>query len=1447
MLAVTAFVVFFSSEKVQTQLANSITQKVNDNFDTAIEVGKAKINLQGKIQFDDVLIRDHRKDTLLLISQIKLDLTELENVLRGAYDFSSLHIISPELHLTTYQNEDLSNLKQFVNKLKRDSTKQPPSTSIAHLLVEDGILILSNRQAGKTERFSSIEFALTNVLLEEKEFSTSMDSMSLFLEDYDESVDLSGDINFTPSKIQWTSLNLNSSPFKLAGSLSLKYTELTSEALRNSASIDLAIDHAEMNTHLLPLSQGVKIPPTKIGLEGKVKGSFADLMAELQLSLPGKSKLKGFFQFSQNPEGFVQVNTKNLVSSITKQDFRQLIAAYLPPENQLLHMSWDKMQIHSKVDYIHKNTLHASAEIKLNEGLLLTELALKRKTNDWTFSQQIDFSNLNSSDFIQKDFIKQLNGKGTVQGRIVENSIEEFSFDFNLSDFLWKNKSFKNTKLVGSKLPSGLLIDGRLDDEKVKMNFSFEQGNETTHDFTFLSQVEELNLSLFGWTSEQSNVRLKTNVLLKGKMRNLEHIDVSEFEITNNKNEYQFDDFSFNVQKSKNKNRIAMNSSDVMDFSFHGDFLYSNIPLLIESAIKEAFLIPYKPSLQKVEFFAFDFVLKDKLLKALYPNVISPEDIRLNGMIHSQLGQSFFEFDLPFIQFNGYNFESISLKFMGDNPVLLSRFSAKKVYGNSFYFSKINLDTKNIDNALSGSLSALYGPSDKDSLSIDFLYSQANDHSLFEIIQTQFQLGGENWRLASKKKPVLSFDYLTNEISLPSIGFESENQRVDASISYRSKQNYSVQLLANNFDLDKALPEGEKFNFGGKLSTNINLVNSPSLKTASIDMAVRNLAINEKEMGDFELTMTGNPQFNSYQMTTSLVKNQLTMLNGSGTIFVPEDQPNLNLDFDLTSFDVSFLSSLGKDKITNSKGNLTGKLNLWGSTSDLKLSGNAILNDSGMSIPSINTRYALAQGTEIVFRDRTLDFNNALLEETATKTTAQLNGQLSHINFNGWEMNIQLLTDRLMVYNRSEDPNALFYGKGYLAGEANFTGPTKSLTLEVIGSSSEGTTLVIPWKESKGLTDTSFIDFLPKGVNEKEQISTEISSFDEAFRGFEMIFDLDINRNAEVEIVVDQSSGSTLSGRGSGNILIETNIDGKFNIWGDFITYEGVYNFKNLGLIDKKFSVKQGGTIVWEGDPLEAQLNIEAVYQVPGGANPALLVDNPNFNRKIPTDVSIQLIGNLIKPDDPVFDISFPNTTGILVSEINYRLADQQRRQLQAISLLSQGIFISDVSVSLQGITNNLYEKASDVFSTLIGSNDGKLNVGLNYLQGEETPAFDLRTEDRIGLTLSTQISDRILINGKIGVPIDGLQETVIVGDVQIDFILNDSGTLKAKVFNRENEFRYLGDEFGYTQGMGMSYQVDFNTFQELIEKVKSNAIKENANGNDQFQSNAVEFYNKDN
>jgi hypothetical protein len=139
--------------------------------------------------------------------------------------------------------------------------------------------------------------------------------------------------------------------------------------------------------------------------------------------------------------------------------------------------------------------------------------------------------------------------------------------------------------------------------------------------------------------------------------------------------------------------------------------------------------------------------------------------------------------------------------------------------------------------------------------------------------------------------------------------------------------------------------------------------------------------------------------------------------------------------------------------------------------------------------------------------------------------------------------------------------------------------------------------------------------------------------------------------------------------------------------------------------------------------------------------------------------------------------------------------------------------------------------------------------VGLNYLQGDKSLITDINSEDRLGLTLSTQITDKILLNGKIGVPVGGIEETLIVGDLQIDFILNEEGSLKAKVFNKENEFRYIGDELGYTQGVGLSYQVDFETFRGLITKIINGSQLNQAINNEPLVSepsdSGINFINK--
>ena len=113
------------------------------------------------------------------------------------------------------------------------------------------------------------------------------------------------------------------------------------------------------------------------------------------------------------------------------------------------------------------------------------------------------------------------------------------------------------------------------------------------------------------------------------------------------------------------------------------------------------------------------------------------------------------------------------------------------------------------------------------------------------------------------------------------------------------------------------------------------------------------------------------------------------------------------------------------------------------------------------------------------------------------------------------------------------------------------------------------------------------------------------------------------------------------------------------------------------------------------------------------------------------------------------------------------------------------------------------------------------MNLGINYEQGDKLSTSSLLNRDSIGLSLQSEISDKILINGKIGVPVSGSEENVILGNVQIDFLLNDSGTLRAKVFNKENEYQFFGDQIGFTQGFGIFYDVEFDSFSELLSNLK--------------------------
>ena len=114
-------------------------------------------------------------------------------------------------------------------------------------------------------------------------------------------------------------------------------------------------------------------------------------------------------------------------------------------------------------------------------------------------------------------------------------------------------------------------------------------------------------------------------------------------------------------------------------------------------------------------------------------------------------------------------------------------------------------------------------------------------------------------------------------------------------------------------------------------------------------------------------------------------------------------------------------------------------------------------------------------------------------------------------------------------------------------------------------------------------------------------------------------------------------------------------------------------------------------------------------------------------------------------------------------------------------------------------------------------SND-KLSVGIDIATADRT--LGRETGGSIGFTVSGQINDKISINGKVGVPVGGINQSTLIGNVEVQYRVNEDGTLNLRFFNRENDINFIGEGIGFTQGVGINYEVDFEDFQHLLLKI---------------------------
>jgi hypothetical protein len=479
-----------------------------------------------------------------------------------------------------------------------------------------------------------------------------------------------------------------------------------------------------------------------------------------------------------------------------------------------------------------------------------------------------------------------------------------------------------------------------------------------------------------------------------------------------------------------------------------------------------------------------------------------------------------------------------------------------------------------------------------------------------------------------------------------------------------------------------------------------------------------------------------------------------------------------------------------------------------------------------MKVPYLNVDYNFGGDTTLELVKQSFLLNNLELVDSSFGTKAKMSGKIKHSNFANWILDLDINSSRMLVLNTNNDNKPLYYGTAFVGGSVGIKGQAEALVIKAEVLTKKGTTFVIPLNDTQVLSNSDYLTFIT--AEEKyNTLGTDLTT-SKTYSGLELDFDLEIDETADIEIIMDPQTRSGIRGSGNGGLLVQINTNGKFNMYGDFIVAKGVYNYIYEPIIRKEFKVRPGGTLVWNGEPTKAEINLTAVYSQLQ-ANPSILLDNP-INRSIPVEVEIQLSGQLERPE-PNFDLRFPSVNSALNSELGYRLNDNESKQFQALSLLATGTFTNQLKLDEQAVYGNLVERFSDAVNSAISGGNDAIQLGLDYQLGRKTQ--DYITENRVGFSLSGKISDRVLFNGKVGVPFGGVNETVVAGNFEIQVLLNEERTLTLNIFNKENDIQNFGEAIFFTQGVGLSYDVEFDSLKELLRKIfnpeptNSEAIKE--------------------
>ncbi|QHI36323.1 hypothetical protein IMCC3317_16850 [Kordia antarctica] len=727
--------------------------------------------------------------------------------------------------------------------------------------------------------------------------------------------------------------------------------------------------------------------------------------------------------------------------------------------------------------------------------------------------------------------------------------------------------------------------------------------------------------------------------------------------------------------------------------------------------------------------------------------------------------------------------------------------------------------------------------------------TKQKDSISFHINPKGFILNKQNWSILSDNK----ITYTTNYLGFKDFKLSQNEQQITVSNTLPGKTIEHVGFNFKNFELSTitSLFNQEKILASGKLNGEI-VVEYPFGDTGiTANANITNLEVVEVPLGRLNLDAK-SVDASKYDLNLAILGDNLNVAI-IGDYIANEDDAILNFDIDLKNFELKALDQFAGKYLSKTSGNLSGNVKLTGSTNEPKLLGALKFNDAGLTINAFNASFTLPK--ESIKLDEAGIYFDKFTMLDINQNPFVLDGKISTKNLSNSSFALTLKAKNIEVLNSTKEANDLFYGKVNLDADVSINGTLKlpKVRGSLMVNKTSDFTYVIPEDEVNLVEKEGIVIFVNKKnpddilTNQKDDVSSTA-----VLRGYDIDAQLTVSKKAVFNIIVDERSGDNLKVSGTGNFKFGISENGDMSLSGKYEVDSGHYEVSLYNLVKRHFDIAQGSSIIWRGNPLEADMDIRAIYKIEAAASglmaTKLTSESANitskYRQKLPFLVYLNLKGQLLKPEIS-FNLDIPKDNqgelgGAVYAQVQQLNTQEDELNKQVFSLLVLNQFFpsatndgssgGSLSIARDNANNVLSNQLNNFSNKLLGNSGIELDFGLNSYTDYQGNAPSNKTQLDVNAR-KRLLNDKLIVEVGSGVDIqensqNAGQTTPLVGTVNIQYLFDDNGRWRLKAY-RKNDFENVIDGQIILTGISLIFNQEFNKFEELFaKKVKEEVAK---------------------